>query len=549
MLRKETTTFDIKSLRTIKGKSKNFDELAKDCVAFANARGGNIHIGIEDGCSLPPESQTIEEDLPGAVQLRISQLTINTSVVANKVIAENGGEYIDLLIHPSVSTIAGTTDGRYFIRISDESCPLHPDQLLRLLNDKPSYSWETKVTKVNRYDFDISKYQNFLNDIRGSKRVSQFVKDKTDDELLDYYMFTEGDYLTNLGVLWIGKRNDRAKIKYAPAIQFIKYDESESKVNKLVWDDYTLNPKELIEAIWTQIPDWKEGIEVADGIFRDFIPNYSERTIRELITNAIVHRPYTTAGDIFINMYPDRVEIHNPGNFPIGVTPQNIINSSIRRNEHLCKVAYDLMLMEKEGSGWDVIFEDQLSNGKKVPVPREEYDRVIVTVSRLITNLNIVRLIRKVSAEYSLSSKERIAFGLIAQSQALSAQTLTKTLDLRGDHPTRPWLDRMLNQKIILSKGKTRGTIYIVNPKLLRDYNFQRKPDLSVIESHRLRELIYEDLTTYPESSINEIRSRIGNEISKYKISTQLKILMSTDRVEKIGASSSTRYLVKKSGE
>ena len=70
-----------------------------------------------------------------------------------------------------------------------------------------------------------------------------------------------------------------------------------------------------------------------------------------------------------------------------------------------------------------------------------------------------------------------------------------------------------------------------------------------MIESHRLRELIYEDLTTYPESSINEIRSRIGNEISKYKISTQLKILMSTDRVEKIGASSSTRYLVKKSGE
>ena len=147
MLRKETTTFDIKSLRTVKGKSKNFDELAKDCVAFANARGGNIHIGIEDGCSLPPESQTIEEDLPGAVQLRISQLTINTSVVANKVIAENGGEYIDLLIHPSVSTIAGTTDGRYFIRISDESCPLHPDQLLRLLNDKPSYSWKQKLLK------------------------------------------------------------------------------------------------------------------------------------------------------------------------------------------------------------------------------------------------------------------------------------------------------------------------------------------------------------------------------------------------------------------
>ena len=49
---------------------------------------------------------------------------------------------------------------------------------------------------------------------------------------------SDGDYLTNLGVLWVGKRTDRAKILYAPVIQFLKYDENENRVNKIVWDDF-----------------------------------------------------------------------------------------------------------------------------------------------------------------------------------------------------------------------------------------------------------------------------------------------------------------------
>ena len=549
-MRKEDNTFDKKSLKTVLGKKADYNELAKDAVAFANtAKGGNIYIGIEDGQDVPPANQSIPEDLPGYVQLRLSQLTIQTSVTAEKKTTENGGEYIDLTIYPSVATIAGTVDGRYYIRIGDQSCPLHPDQLLRLLTDKPSYSWETKVTRVRRSDFDEKKHHAFIKGIRDSDRVSTFVKEMSDEELLDYYLFTEGDYLTNLGVLWIGKRNDRARIKYTPTIQFIKYDEKDVKVNKLTWDDYSLNPQELIEAVWSQIPDWKEGIEVADGLFRDFISNYSEKIVRELVTNAIVHKPYTTAGDIFINLYPDRLEIHNPGNLPIGVTPQNILHCSIRRNDHLCKVFNDLKMMEREGSGYDVMYEEQLMNGKAVPIPREEDERVIVTVSKLISTPGVIGLIRKVAEQYSLTRKEKIALGLIAQNHSMTATSLIKQLDLKGEHPTRAWLDRLVNLRIILTKGKTRGMEYYLNPKIIRNTNFQRKPDLKTIEPHRLKELVFEDLKTYPKSSISDISKRIGPEISRYKIRVQLKSLIDSGRVIKEGASSATVYLVKNVGE
>ncbi len=85
-------------------------------------------------------------------------------------------------------------------------------------------------------------------------------------------------------------------------------DEQDQKVNKLVWDDYSKNPMELLQAVLDEIPDWKEGIEMADGILRKNISNYEEPVIRELVVNALVYRPYTTKGDIFINLFPDRLD-------------------------------------------------------------------------------------------------------------------------------------------------------------------------------------------------------------------------------------------------
>ena len=45
---KENSLYDRKSLRAVLGKTADFNELAKDCVAFSNAQGGVIDIGIED---------------------------------------------------------------------------------------------------------------------------------------------------------------------------------------------------------------------------------------------------------------------------------------------------------------------------------------------------------------------------------------------------------------------------------------------------------------------------------------------------------------------
>ncbi len=534
-----------KSLRLVIGKTANWTELAKDCVCFANARGGTIHIGIEDDAELPPTEQQIDAELPYKISKRISELTINVGTIPTIETASNGGQYIALKILQSGSTIASTTDGRYFYRISDECKPILPEDLIRLMTDKPAFIWETKSVKsVKRTDFDADKMATFMSDIRASDRVTVFVKNKTADELLDYYLMAEGDCLTNLGILWVGKRTDRAKLLYAPVIQFFKFDEVQNRVNKLVWDDYSLNPKEMIEAVWTQIPDWKEGLEVSDGIFRKFIPNYEEEVIRELIANALVHRPYTTRGDVFINLFTDRLEVHNPGLLPMGITPKNILHKTIRRNEHLAKVFYDLKLMEREGSGYDKMYEVLLKNGKQIPIASEGNDRVMVVVKKRIIKNEVVSLINTINDEYQLQQKELICFGLIAQYTTLSALEFSEILNLPNQNGIRDWLGRLVNLQIIQSIGRTKGVEYFVNPKLLQKANFKGQTNLKKIEVHRLRELIYQDVLTYPNSSIADIHQRIGLEISLKKVQNNLYDMTEKGILEKTGGYRWRKYSI-----
>jgi len=87
---------DKKSLRTVIGKTADWYELAKDCVAFANASGGRILLGVEDTDELPPAVQRIEEKLSDMLKRRISELTVNVSIVPVIETASNGAEFIVL---------------------------------------------------------------------------------------------------------------------------------------------------------------------------------------------------------------------------------------------------------------------------------------------------------------------------------------------------------------------------------------------------------------------------------------------------------------------
>ena len=519
----EGEELDRKSLRIVTGNTADFNELAKDCVCFANGRGGQLLIGIEDDATDPPSAQRVHVDLLDRIRKRIAQMTVNVTAVPELRRHPNGGEYITLSILRA-SGVASTSDGRYYLRIGDSCIPVVGDDVLRLANDRTVISWETMASlHLSINNADDSTRRCWIEAIRQSDRVKKSVKEKTDAELLIHYELSDGEYLTNLGILLIGTKRERSTLGTAPVIQAIRYDERGEKVWKNVWDDYTLSPIELVDAVYRGVPDFNESYELPEGLLRTKVPAYDDSVVRELLVNALVHRPYTQRGDIFLMLHPDRLEIVNVGRLPLGVTPDNVLHQSRRRNDGLARVFHDLGLMEREGSGFDMMYDRLLTSGRAAPVVTEDVDSVRVVVHRRILHPGVIRLLSEVDQRHQLTQRERIALGILAQSEGLSAEALSNTLDRHDDEALRPWVSRLVDFGIIMQSGRARGTLYFVAPSLLHKSGLDSRTTLERIQPHRLQALIAEDVGRYPDSAASDIHRRVGGEVQSSVFRRALK--------------------------
>jgi ATP-dependent DNA helicase RecG len=539
----EGQSLDYKSLLAVTGKTADWGELAKDCVAFANAQGGRLLIGIEDGETEPPAAQIIPAGLLEQIQRRISEITVNIVLaVQTQKSPTSGGEYIEVIISRSAAP-ASTSDGRYFLRVADTSKPLVGEEVQRLLNERSAQPWETLTTLgISRRDVDSAKLKKFTDAIRASARVKNSVKEKSDAELLDHYCLAMDSLLTNLGILCVGRAQDRARLGVAPVIQLIKFDADNHKVNKLSWDDHQLTPMELLEAVWQETPDFRETYELPEGLFRQQVPAYDARVIRELLVNALVHRPYSQRGDIYINLYPDRLQMVNPGLLPLGVTPRNILHQSVRRNSELARVFHDLGLMEREGSGFDLMYEVLTSQGRSVPLVVEGSDRVEVTVSRRLIKAEVIDFIARVDQTFQLSQRARITLGILVQSEGMTARQLADVLELPDTNTVIAWVQPLVDAGVVSQTGRTKGTRYFVDPAILRTTEFPTKTTLSRIESPRLQALILEDLKRHPGSAFGELHQRIGKEIPISQVRRQLQAMLDESRIRAEGENRWRRY-------
>ncbi len=548
---RESQTLDQKSLRLVSGSKADFAALAADCVCFANASGGVLRIGVEDEQTLPPPQQRIAPALLDTLRKRVGELTVNVQIAPEVVTADNGGQFIALAVARAVG-VASTSDGRYFLRVGDTCRPVVGDEVLHLLTDRPAVPWESLCSlQVPVTQADADKVSMLLTRLRTSDRVKDSVREKCDAELMAHYGLSDGSVLTHLGVLLVGTARDRARLGTAPNVQAVKFDELGGKVNKWLWDDYSLSPVELVDAIWQEVADFQESYELPDGLLRQKLPAYDRRVVRELLVNALVHRPYTQRGDIFLNLYPDRLEVVNPGRLPLGVTPRNILHSSRRRNDRLAAIFHDLRLMEKEGTGFDLMYDVQLSQGRSAPLPREGADSVSVTVGRRVMRPEIVYLMTEADARYQLRQRERIALGLLAAaSEGLTARELADQLELESSEELRSgWLARLLEWGLIQTAGKTLGVRYFVNSEVLKGAGLEGKTTLTRMEPHRLRALVAEDLSRYPGASSADIHRRVAPELALRTIRRALEDLQDVGAVRYQGDRRWRRYWLADKGQ
>jgi ATP-dependent DNA helicase RecG len=132
----------------------------------------------------------------------------------------------------------------------------------------------------------------------------------------------------------------------------------------------------------------------------------------------------------------------------------------------------------------------------------------------------------KADGTFQLTQREKITLGLLAQYGDMTVLEMTEKLELVEAENLPRWTGRLQTLNIVRHAGRTKGTRYFIDPKLLKEMDFPIATTPSRIEPHRLKELVLEDLRRYQRSSVGEIRLRIGAEIGHRRIKRSIDTLI-----------------------
>lgn len=110
-------------------------------------------------------------------------------------------------------------------------------------------------------------------------------------------------------------------------------------------------------------------------------PRYAEQALREALVNALSHRDYEDGNPTKIAVFPDRMEISNPGGPPEGVRPEQLNQGRpYWRNPALANYLIALGLAQAEGSGIPLIKSETLAVAGRPATFAVDPQRFTVTI-------------------------------------------------------------------------------------------------------------------------------------------------------------------------
>lgn len=109
---------------------------------------------------------------------------------------------------------------------------------------------------------------------------------------------------------------------------------------------------------------------------------YPERTLHEIVTNAVLHRDYSIATDVQIRVFENRIEIESPGCLPGHVTTRNILKTQFSRNGVIVRLVHKFPNPPNKdvGEGLNTAFDEMKKLRLKPPIIRETENSVLVDI-------------------------------------------------------------------------------------------------------------------------------------------------------------------------
>ena len=368
-------------------------DIAEYAVGIGNAGGGWLILGVSDRMPrqvlpLPllqdEDLARIRESVADATQIRIEIETVTTT----------DGAVLAIRIPPRPRGVPfHTQTGKYLIRLGEGLRGMTLSEIDTIRREAGIELTASPITGDPTGMLSASGLEELRRLMTEAGAAADLIR-LADTDLLRSLGVLAGDgSLLLAGLLLAGKPEairehlPHARWQFRRMKSDTDYDQAEDGTDCL-----PIALKRLRELVGANNPI----VTIPGVLVHPEFPRYPALALRELIVNALAHRDYEVPGAVTIKLYPDRLELSNPGGFVGGVTAQNILHHpSSPRYPAMFQALARMRLANAANLGVPRVFRDLLSEGKEPPVYWTSGHAVRVTIKGQEARLGFVNLIQQ----------------------------------------------------------------------------------------------------------------------------------------------------------
>lgn len=337
--------------KDVEFKQEYVPEIRKEVVAFANADGGLLLVGVRS------DGIVIGVDDPDEVMLRIAN-SLKDSIVPDvmpfvsiRAVEMEGKQVVEVGIstgtnRPYYMREKGLRPGGVYVRKGSSSQPMTDEGIREMIVQNCGKSYESGRSIRQELTFETLTIEMKRRNIEFGNAQMRTLK-----------LIGEDGLYTNLAYLFSDQYDGMIKAALFQG------------VDKAIFRDR----KEFSGSILKQLEEVYQFIDLNnktkatfDGLDRTDTRDYPEDALREALLNSMVHRDYAVSEGNIINIYDDRIEFVSMGGLVPGLELESIfLGVSRSRNPELAAVLYRMRLIESYGTGIGKIQRLYMENREK----------------------------------------------------------------------------------------------------------------------------------------------------------------------------------------
>ncbi len=339
------------------------DRIQRAVVAFSNADGGVLMIGVDDRGQPTAAGRPLDADLEKRLWEIVNHIESPGSIELHELTVD-GAAVTVVSVQRRLQGVAQTSEGTALVRMGKQNLPLTGAALVELVSQRVQGSFDSGPSRWTLEQADPDLLALLVSAFEIDPGASgQDIADALAERGMVVHRGGEST-LTNAGALFVvpGAGSEFGKC----FVEVFRFPVEGAEHDRRVVFDGT--PAQQVDAATAWI-DAELGFDlVVVGPKRYELRRLPVRAIREVIANAVAHRDYQLSGSaVEVRVTPSEVAVVSPGGFVAPVTHKNLHNAHAARNRRLIQALRAFGLAEDAGRGIRVVLNEMAQDLRSEP--------------------------------------------------------------------------------------------------------------------------------------------------------------------------------------